>query len=96
MFGLNGKIEKKFNADAYNETDKIVLEVEAGRGVTNNQFLKDYFQACMMLGVEYFAVAVRNDYKGRDDFGEVVKHFDALYASGRITTELKGVLIIGY
>ena len=96
LFGLNGKIEKKFDADAYNESKKIVLEVEAGRGVLNNQFLKDYFQACMMLNVEYFAVAVRNNYKNRDDFSEVIRFFDSLYASGRIITKLKGVLIIGY
>lgn len=96
LFGLNGKVEKKFEADAYNPLYKIVLEVEAGRGYTNNQFLKDYFQACMMLDVDFFAVAIRNDYRKNKDFDKVKNFFDALYASNRVKTQLKGVIIIGY
>ena len=41
LFGKNGKLEKSFEADALNTSRKTVLEVEAGRGVTNHQFLKD-------------------------------------------------------
>ena len=48
LFGMNNKLEKSFYADAYNEQERSVIEVEAGRGVLNNQFLKDLFQACMM------------------------------------------------
>lgn len=43
LFGRNNKLEKYFRADAYNEDEKTVIEVEAGRGVMNNQFLKDLF-----------------------------------------------------
>jgi hypothetical protein len=39
LFGLNGKLEKSFEADAYHEAGGFVVEVEAGRGVANNQFL---------------------------------------------------------
>ena len=35
LFGLNGKLEKSFDADAYNSKEGFVVEVEAGRGVTN-------------------------------------------------------------
>jgi len=73
-----------------------VVEVEAGRGVVNNQFLKDPFQACMMHNVSYFAVAVRNLYRGSDDFNKVCRFFDTLYASNRLHLPLKGILIIGY
>jgi len=59
LFGLDGQFEKSFEADAYHEAAGFVLEVEAGRGVVNNQFLKDLFQACMMNGVTEFAVALR-------------------------------------
>ncbi|MFH0860573.1 MAG: hypothetical protein V1921_05185 [Candidatus Altiarchaeota archaeon] len=96
LFGMNGKLEKSFQADAYNEKDSIVLEVEAGRGVLNNQFLKDLFQACMMHDVKYLAVAVRNNYKGNKDFGTVIGFFDTLYASRRLTLPLNGILVIGY
>ena len=68
FYGENGSVEKCFDADAYHEREGIVLEVEAGRGVVNNQFLKDLFQACMMDGVSQLCIAVRKTYKGSRDF----------------------------
>ena len=59
LFGRCGAAEKSFDADAYHRTGGFVLEVEAGRGVVNNQFLKDLFQACMMHEVKYLAIAIR-------------------------------------
>lgn len=105
LFGRNNSLEKFFKADSYNEKEKTVIEVEAGRGVMNNQFLKDLFQVCMMQDVDYLVVAVRNEYKTKTknnrertsyDFEEVCKFFDALYASDRLKLPLKGILIIGY
>jgi len=91
-----GEIDLAFEADAYHAKNKVVLEVEAGRGVTNYQFLKDLFQACMMEDVEYFCVAVRKVYRTQEDYKKVLKFIDALYASNRIRLPLKGILIIGY
>jgi len=96
LFGLNGKLEKSFEADAFNSTEGFVVEVEAGRGVTNYQFLKDLFQACMMHGVYYLAIAVRNTYRANRNFESVHRFIDTLYASNRLKLPLKGVLIIGY
>lgn len=96
LFGYDGRIEKAFQADAYNADEGVVVEVEAGRGVLNYQFLKDLFQACMMADVRYAFLAVRNKYKNRDDFESVVTFFDTLYASNRLQLPLEGVLIIGY
>ena len=96
LFGLNGKLEKSFDADAYHSEKGFVLEVEAGRGVVNNQFLKDLFQACMMRDVDFLGIAVRNIYKNGRDFDKVVKFFETLYASNRLVLPLKGILIIGY
>jgi hypothetical protein len=62
LFGKNGKPEKSFDADAYKEKSGIVLEIEAGRGVLNNQFLKDLFEACVMQGVDYLIIALRKNY----------------------------------
>jgi len=67
-----GEIDLAFDADAYHIEDKIVLEVEAGRAVVNYQFLKDLFQACMMVDVEYFCVAVRKTYISRRDYKKVI------------------------
>lgn len=96
LFKENGLVDRKFEADAYHPSEKIVLEVEAGRGVTNNQFLKDLFQACVMQDVDFFAVAIRQDYRGHNDYKKVVGFFDTVYASNRLTLPLKGILIIGY
>lgn len=96
LYGANGKVEKSFEADAYHPIQKIVVEVEAGRGVTNYQFLKDLFQACVMQDVDYAVIAIRQDYRGSDDFGKVVTFIETIYASNRLILPLKGLLIIGY
>jgi hypothetical protein len=106
LYGRNGVLEKSFNADAYSEELGIVIEVEAGRAVDNNQFLKDLFQACMMDGVSYLVIAVRNyyrtkaknanGYKEDKDFEDVNLFIETLYASSRLNLPLKGILIVGY
>jgi hypothetical protein len=96
LFGRNGRVEKSFEVDAWNKSDKMVIEVEAGRGYLNNQFLKDLFQACMMHDIDYCGIAVRNLYIKTHDYENVVGFFETLYASNRLVLPLKGVLIIGY
>lgn len=49
LYGVNGRIEKSFEADGYLQSAGYVVEVEAGRGVVNYQFLKDFFEACTMV-----------------------------------------------
>ncbi|MBX3114502.1 MAG: hypothetical protein KF836_08045 [Fimbriimonadaceae bacterium] len=96
LFGKNGTILKSFEADAFHQKEGIVLEVEAGRAVDNNQFLKDLFQACMMQEVNTLCIAVRKDYRKNDDFKKVCNFFETLYASDRLSLPLTEILIIGY
>jgi len=96
LFGQGGRIQKAFQADGYNADHGVVLEVEAGRGVLNYQFLKDLFEACMMSEVKYEVLAVRNTYKKNRDFETVVTFLETLYASNRLRLPLDGVLVIGY
>jgi hypothetical protein len=96
LFGRNGALEKYFDADAYNTDTKTVIEVEAGRAYTNNQFLKDLFQACVMQDAKYLVIAVRKIYLGNQDFEKISLFMDSLYASGRLKLPLDGVLVIGY
>lgn len=96
LFGLDGKLEKHFQADGYHRDMNTVMEIEAGRGVTNNQFLKDLFQACMMHDVRYLVIAVRKIYRKSKDFDKVLTFFDTLYASGRLSLPLDGILVVGY
>lgn len=96
LFGDNGYVKKGFEADAYCFETQTVIEVEAGRGYLNHQFLKDLFQACMMNEVEYLVIAIRNMYKKNNDYDKVQAFFDTLYTNGRLKLPLKGVLIVGY
>ncbi|MCF0122116.1 MAG: hypothetical protein HUJ74_02750, partial [Lachnospiraceae bacterium] len=103
LFGLQNDIDKCFFADALSDDGKIVIEVEAGRAVRNNQFLKDIFQACMMYEVEVLILAVCNKYKfnnnGKhciaEDFKSVYTFLETLYVSNRLQLPLKGILLIG-
>ncbi|MEA2004021.1 MAG: hypothetical protein U9O53_03605 [archaeon] len=96
LFGENGTLEKSFETDAYHQKSGTVIEVEAGKAVTNYQFLRDLFQACMMKDTYYLIIAVRNVYHKNPDFQKVNTFFSTLYASQRLTLPLKGILIIGY
>ncbi len=96
LFGTENTIDKSFNADALSHDGRIVIEVEAGRAVDNNQFLKDIFQACMMHSVEYLVIAVRNTYRSSDDFKTIYTFLETLYISNRLHLPLKGILLVGY
>lgn len=100
LFGEQGVLEKEFYADAYHPDAHIVLEVEAGRAVANNQFLKDLFEACMMEDSEYLCIAVRKQYTGgginSQDYERVCTFIRTLYASNRLELPLKGVMVLGY
>ena len=104
LFSDNNQIDKFFAADALSNDHKIVIEVEAGRAVRNNQFLKDIFQACMMYEVEYLVIAVLNEYTfnsgGKQfigyDYKEVRTFLETMYINSRLQLPLKGILLIGY
>lgn len=96
LFGMNNTVDQSFYADGISKDGKIVLEVEAGRAYANFAFLKDVFQASMMHGVEFLILAVRNDYRGGDDFEKVYTFLETLYISNRLVLPLKGIILIGY
>ena len=96
LYGRNGQLAQSSEADAWDRSRQMVLEVEAGRGVTNYQCLKDLFEACMMHDVDFLGIAVRNTYRKNRDFERVVRFFETLYASNRLVLPLKGILVVGY
>ena len=50
----------------------------------------------MMPSVDYLILAVRNDYRGGDDFSRIFQFFETLYINGRLQLPLKGIVLIGY
>jgi hypothetical protein len=49
-----------------------------------------------MQDVDYAVIAVRQDYRGSDDYGKVISFIETLYASTKLQLPLKGLLILGY
>ncbi len=96
LFGDQGNEQLAFEADAYNESLKTVIEVEAGRAYANYQFLKDIFQASMMVETDYLVLAVRVLYKNKNDYEVISKFLDSIYLTNKIKLDLKGILLIGY
>ena len=104
LFGENNNVDKSFFADALSSDGRIVIEVEAGRAVFNNQYLKDIFQASMMYEVEYLVLAVLNEYhykvngaeKVSNDYNFIKTSLETLYISNRLKLPLKGILLLGY
>lgn len=96
LFGRENSIDKYFYADAVSEDGRVVIEVEAGRAVDNNQFLKDIFQACMMHRVEILVIVVRAAYRGKNDYELIYTFLETMYISSRLTLPLSGILLIGY
>ena len=102
LYGKNGMVDKAFEVDAWHEETGTVIEVEAGRAVINHQFLKDFFEACVIQDAQYLVIAVCKAYKPAslkkpsNDFETVATFIETLYSSGRLNIPLKGVLILGY
>jgi hypothetical protein len=102
LYGKNGLIEKSFEVDAWEPNNRVVLEIEAGRGVVNYQFLKDFFEACVIQDADYLVIAVCKGYHPPsyknpvNDFETVATFMDTLFSSMRIQLPLKGIMVIGY
>ena len=82
--------------DGWHEENKVVLEIERGRAFANYQFLKDIFEASVMVDVDYLVLAVSNLYLGSNDFEKICVWLETIYATNRIKLSLKGILLVGY
>jgi hypothetical protein len=94
-FSRNGAAEKSFEVDGWDPQSSTIIEVEAGRGVVNNQWLKDLFEAFVIPDAKYLVIAVRAEYKGGKDFESVATMLETLYGS-RLQIPLSGILLVGY
>ena len=96
LYGEKGSTSQAFEPDGWHEENKIVLEIERGRAYANNQFLKDIFEASVMVNIDYLVLAVSNLYKQSKDYEKIVSWLETIYATNRIKLSLKGILLIGY
>ena len=102
LYGKDGAIDKAFEVDAWQESTGTIVEVEAGRAVINHQFLKDFFEACVIQDAKFLVIAVCKAYKPAslktpsNDFEIVATFMDTMFASGRLQIPLEGIMIVGY
>lgn len=93
-----------FNVDAFLSSEGYLIEVEAGRAIENNQFLKDLFEACVINGFNYLCIVVPDCYTFKCNqkvmkkkaFNKVCDYMDAIYNGNRVALPVKGILIISY
>lgn len=100
LFGENGIPQVSYEVDGFHGQDKIVLEVEAGRGAANNADYRDLVRASLMVDVDYLVLAMMCEYRAGKSltrsYVQTKRRLDAIYASERLKLPLKGVLLIGY
>ena len=100
LFGENGKPKVSYEVDGFHARDRVVLEVEAGRGAANNADYRDLVRAGLMVGVDYLVLAMMREYHAGKQtirsYEQTRNRLDAIYASDRLQLPLKGVLLIGY
>ena len=102
LYGDNGQVRVKQEIDGWQPLDKVVLEIESGRGIQGNAFYRDLVRASLVAEAEYLAIGLRQRYvygvnaTQQNDFETARNLLDSLYASGRLALPFKGVLVFGW
>lgn len=104
LFGERGRLERKYQIDAFHPTERVVLEVEAGRGAKGNAIFRDIIHMSLIVDAEFAAIAVPITYRfrvkgkelGQGAYRDGRDLLDAIYTSRRLALPFRGVLLIGY
>jgi hypothetical protein len=103
FYGENGIPIVRYQIDAYHDSWKCALEVEAGRAWMGNAVYRDLIQASVMVNVEHLVLAVPLSYKyftaGRPivnlDYDYTRRLAEALYGHTRLHLPY-ALTVIGY
>lgn len=103
FFGENGQPTLRYEIDAYHQSWRCGLEVEAGRAWMGNAVYRDLIQALTMVQVDTLILAVPNTYKyqssGRltisNDYDNAVNVAETLYGHSRFKLPYN-LVMIGY
>lgn len=104
LFGEQGRPRVTYEVDVVQDEERIVLEVEAGRGARGNAVYRDLVRTSLIVGVRYLALGVMTEYRhlsgGRQmavrSYHDAREQLDAIYASGQLRLPFDGVLLFGY
>ncbi len=104
LFGEMGTPHVKYEIDAYQEANRIVLEVEAGRSIMGNAIFRDIIQMSLMVDAENAVIAMPQVYRYKSGgktmtnraYGDGFGILDAIWSSSRLRLPFEGMLLIGY
>jgi hypothetical protein len=104
FFGDEGKFLRTYEIDAFEPTEGIALEVEAGRATMGNAIYRDLVQASLMVDARYLVLAIPSEYRyksgGRTvpeaSYQKTYSVVEAIYGSPRLNLPFEGMLLIGY
>ena len=104
LFGENGRAEVNYEIDAFHDELGVAVEVEAGRGASNNADYRDIVRTSLILDARNMALLMPVRYRftsGQRQYATPAyertrNQLDAIYASQRLKLPFDGVLLIGY
>ena len=71
-FGEYGYPGLQYQIDSFNEHLSIALEVKAGRSTRGNAICRDIVQTSLLVGVQYFVLAVPQEYSFESNGRKIV------------------------
>jgi hypothetical protein len=100
LFGELGKETVRYEIDAYNAKMKIVVEIEAGRGVMSNAGYRDILRSSLIADGDYLVMLIPVAYRSGGQTTQGYDHYrsflEALHWSGRVRLPFEGILLVGY
>jgi hypothetical protein len=100
LFGEMGRPRVAYEIDGFHSGHGIVLEVEAGRGASNNAAYRDLVRTSLIVDADYLVLAMMLQYQAGTtvwrSYQRTREQIDAIYESERLRLPFRGVLLIGY
>lgn len=103
LFGENGKAKVSYEIDAFHDELGVAIEVEAGRGASNNADYRDILRTSLLLEADYLVLLMPKTYRHGTQKVTLIRAYektknqlDAIYASQRLRLPFLGLLLIGY
>lgn len=101
-FGSHGRATVSYEIDALHSTQRVLVEIEAGRGAMSNAFDRDLLRAFLAPTADYLVLVCMLRYLYRQS-GRTIANWSitaalekaALAMSGRLPGSLDGILIVG-
>jgi hypothetical protein len=104
LYGDLGLALVSYDVDAFHDEFGIALEVEAGRGASNNADYRDILRTALLLDAKFLALLMPVKYHFKQSgkpmvttaYANTHRQLDAIYASQRLRLPFDGVLLVGY